>query len=209
MSPEDFAEQSEIPPRHANGARPKRPNRPTEQPGIDLAARHVTASAEWYATMPKPREYLLIDSRTADRGALAARGVALLVGAGGSSKSYATLALAHAIASGGTWLGTFRVARPGRVLVITDEDDADEVRRRLFYIAAGKPPEHEIDVLDLHDVHAPMLTAEGRASAEAEAIIAHIRERGPYVLVIVDPLARCSGASIDVTTPQRGRSLPC
>jgi hypothetical protein len=172
-----------------------------------LSCRIVAVEASWLTEPPPSREYLANDTRT-NRGALGARGVALLVAAGGAGKSYASVALAVAVASGTPWLGAFAPCRPGRVLIVSAEEPADEVRRRVYYIAksAGvtSPEALPIDVLDVHDLHVPLLDATGCPSNYASAIVEIALERGSYALTIVDPLARVAGAPIDVDNVAAG-----
>jgi RecA-family ATPase len=59
-------------------------------------------------------------------------------------------------------------------------------------------------VLDLHDAVCPLLDADGLATDHAAAIVALVRERGPFALVVVDPLARLAGASIDADNGAAG-----
>jgi hypothetical protein len=51
--------------------------------------------------------------------------------------------------------------------------------------------------VDVDDVHMPLLTPEAAPTEHVAALCALVQARGPYALVVVDPLARISGASID------------
>ena len=171
-----------------------------ERPTLIDASRVVSVDASWICEAPPKRAYLATDSRTG-RGAIEARGAYLLAAAGGAGKSYATIDLALAVAVGGTWLGTLNMVRPGRVLIVSAEEPAEEIRRRLYYVARSAHvatiSADTIDILDVHDVHVPLLGDEGHPSSNATALIDLVRERGPYSLVIIDPIARVAGAPID------------
>ena len=162
--------------------------------------RLITVDDTWLAHPLPPREYLLTDERTG-LGAWPTRGVAVIGAAGGVGKSYATLGLAVAIATGTLWLGVFRPAAPGRVLIVSAEDPADEIRRRIYDIARSAGirsiPDGAIDVIDVHDRHMPLLDADATPTEQAHSLATLAGQRGPYALSIVDPLARVSGASID------------
>jgi hypothetical protein len=174
---------------------------PTGGPTTPIAAaRLLSVDESWLKVTPEPRQYLAVDTRTG-HGALDSRGVSMLVAAGGVGKSYATIALALAVATGSLWLGTFSPREPGRVLLASAEESAEEIRRRMFYVArsTGIPTiaTGAIDILDLHDVQVPLLDAESRMTEHAAGLVSVARERGPYALVILDPLSRLAGAPID------------
>lgn len=166
-------------------------------------SRLSTATGEWITSAPPPREYLARDVRTG-RGAMPATGVAILAAAGGAGKSYATIGLALAVATGTPWLGVMRPERPGRVLIVSAEDPAIEIRRRVYAIARAygiaSIPDDSVDIIDVHDVHMPLLESDRGTitpTVHAAALATLVRQRGPYSLSIVDPVARISGASID------------
>lgn len=164
------------------------------------SSRLVTVSANWLTEAPPPRRYLMRDIRTG-KGAIPARGVCLLVAAGGAGKSYASVAATIALATGTPWLGAFQPENKGRVLIVSAEEPADELRARIYHVAkvAGVDaiPEGSIDIIDVHDVHMPLLDRFGTPNDTGRDLVTLVRRRGPYALVIVDPLARLSGASID------------
>jgi hypothetical protein len=175
--------------------------------GNPLAARLASVDAAWLAEPPPAREYLARDTRTG-RGALVAHGVALLVAAGGSGKSYATISLALAVASGTPWCGCLQPERPARVLLASAEDPGDEVRRRLYHTARSARIETiapgAIEVLDLHDAVCPLLDRDLRPTEHARALVELVRAQGPFGLVVVDPLARLAGAPIDADNSAAG-----
>jgi hypothetical protein len=166
-----------------------------------LASRVSTVETSWLTDAPPPREYLARDVRTG-LGALMSNGVALLVAAGGLGKSFATLSAVVAVATGGRWFGTLQVERPGRVLIVSGEDDAVEIRRRIYYVARAvgvtEIPADAVDVLDMHDVYAPLLDKDGNRTEHADALVKLIKARGPFALVVMDPAVQFAGsANID------------
>ena len=80
-------------------------------------------------TFPPPRRFLV-------DGMIPARTVTMLGGDGGTGKSLVALQLAAAKARGGFWLG--REVSAGGALVLSAEDELDEVHRRLISIASGE-----------------------------------------------------------------------
>jgi RecA-family ATPase len=175
-----------------------------------LAARLATIGDDWIAEALPPREHLLIDARTGT-GAVDKTGAWLLAGAGGGSKSFASLDLSLAIVTGEMWLGTFGVARPGRVLLVLAEDGVEDVRRRIHTIAAtkGYRPRDvagRIKVLGLKGTLTSMIRldrergtyVEGDGLGELRALIASERKQdGIYDLTVIDPIARVAGVSLD------------
>lgn len=92
-------------------------------PGEDSArtSRFYSAASLKGKVVP-PRDWLV-------EGLAPMKTVTLFSGDGGTGKSLLALQLAVAVASGGTWLG--RPVRQGRVIVLSAEDDDDELHRRL------------------------------------------------------------------------------
>ncbi len=84
---------------------------------------------DWLGTEPPPRRYLLSDSTA---GVLPLGRVGMLAAGGGMGKSWALTQLAISVATGRPWLG-FTVNHPGAVLLGLAEEEADEIRRRLYY----------------------------------------------------------------------------
>lgn len=163
-------------------------------------SRLVSVDSTWLTNAPPPREYLLTDSRTG-RGAMPARGAGLLVAAGGAGKSYTSIALVTSVVTGEPWMGVMLPTRIGRSLIVSAEEPKDEIRTRVYHDARARGirsiPDGAIDVIDIHDMHMPLLTSDAQPTEHAHALVDLVRRRGPYALTIVDPLARISGASID------------
>jgi RecA-family ATPase len=168
--------------------------------------RMQVVDESWLHVKPEPRKYLAIDTRT-QLGALDAEGVCLFVAAGGVGKSYATIALALAIASHTPWLGTFQSEAPGRVLIVSAEESTDEIKRRLYYVAQSTGVVSlgaGIEILDVHNVQVPLLDENYRMTEHAAALVSLVQQRGPYALVVMDPLSRLAGASIDADNVAAG-----
>ena len=87
--------------------------------------------ADWLTKDPPPRRYLLTGAD--GKGVLPLGRVGMLASAGGQGKSWALCQLALCVAAGVDWLGTFKVAEGGYVLLALAEEEAEEMRRRLFY----------------------------------------------------------------------------
>jgi hypothetical protein len=165
-----------------------------------IADRMTTVTADWLVAAPPEPRYLIRDSRTG-LGALIARGTAILGGAGGAGKGHVTMGLALAISTGTPWLGVMVPEAPGRVLIVSAEEPAEELHRRIHHTARALRiatiPTGSIDIVDVHDAHTPLLCPDGTPTGHARAITDLVRRHGPYALVIIDPVARLAGASID------------
>jgi RecA-family ATPase len=123
------------------------------------------------------------------------RTVTIVAGDGGGGKTTLMLQLAAAIAGARPWLG--HTPDPGPVLIVTAEDDEEEIHRRLAAIAKGLTVELS-DLADLHIVplagqDAVLGAPEGKAALIAPttvfrgllALVERIRPR----LVVLDALA--------------------
>ncbi|PNG27895.1 AAA family ATPase [Methylocella silvestris] len=98
----------------------------------------------------------------------------LLYGNGGDGKSLLNLQLNVAVATGTDWIG--HMPEPGGVLLISAEDDVDEVHRRLADIVSGRP---DINVDDLSNLRVVDLAGE-------DAILA--APQGRSILLTPTPL---------------------
>jgi RecA-family ATPase len=152
----------------------------TELPVISAAA---------FAGVPPPERRWIVRDMIPDRT------VTIVAGDGGGGKTTLMLQLATAIAGTCPWLG--HNPDPGPVLVVTAEDDEEEIHRRLAAIAKSLG----VELADLADLHivplaghdAVMGAPEGRAGIIAPtalfralaALVERIRPR----LVILDALA--------------------
>lgn len=99
------------------------------EPGEEASADLFVPASQWLGKPVPEREWLvpnLIPNRV----------VTLLTGDGGTGKSLLALQLGVAVARAEKWIGQ-KVDRPGKVLFLTAEDEADELHRRLNDICAG------------------------------------------------------------------------
>jgi len=151
---------------------------------------------EWYTTAPPPREWLLRDARTDSREGVFPRGkVGLLAAEGGAGKTMAVVQLARAVATGTSWLGTFEVPKPGKVLLVLGEEDEEEVHRRVHRAARHgdeAPPEVAIVTLPLAGITCPMVV-DGEDGPFLTWLREHVATTGPYALIVVDPISRFYG----------------
>jgi RecA-family ATPase len=124
----------------------------------------------------------------------------MLIAEGGAGKTMALVQLALAVANGGTWLGTFDVPKPGKVLVVLGEEDAEEVHRRIHRAArldgVPTPPEGMIVTLPLTGIACPMSDA-GEDAPFLVWMKKYVEETGPYALVAIDPVSRFAGADAE------------
>lgn len=91
----------------------------------------VVCADQFALNEPEPRDWLLENSLPFGK-------VGMIVGAGGVGKSYFTLALGLAVASGiSVCDGLFQVEGPGDVLIFNVEDDQEEAHRRFHYLLAA------------------------------------------------------------------------
>ena len=158
----------------------------------DLAELPVISAASFAGVAPPERRWIVKDM-------IPDRTVTILSGDGGGGKTTLKLQLATAIAGARPWLGYD--PDPGPVLVVTAEDDEDEIHRRIAAIAKSL----DVDLSDLGDLHivplagqdAVMGAPEGKAALIAPtavfrglvALVERIRPR----LVVLDALADVYG----------------
>lgn len=156
---------------------------------------------------PPERDYLLQDQ-------LMHKTVALLVGAGGSKKTWVAMELAVKVALCGiyetNWLGAFKVVKGGKALFVSAEDSEDEVHRRFHSIALstaanlGIAPERLWEALKgrLHVVSLvgrvqPIIQSQGDGMHETseyfDALCSTISQYDGLVLVVFDTRCRFSG----------------
>lgn len=137
--------------------------------------------------------------------------VGMLAAEGGAGKTMALCQLALAVATGRPWLRTFNVHQEaiGRVLLVLGEEDAEEVRRRMWSTsrAMGLGPDacetalHRIVALPLAGVPCSFLEATGgdlKDSPFAAWLRRKLAEPGePWRLIVLDPLSRFAGADAE------------
>ncbi len=142
--------------------------------------------------------------------------VGILAGAGGVGKTLALCGLALSVATGLPWLGCYPVGPGGtrRVVLILGEEDAAEVRSRLFFQAQAvgidrKRFEAASRILTLpgagrHDLALtqPEEHGHGVETGAARGLRAHLEEQAArngegWDLLILDPLARFAGPDVE------------
>lgn len=135
-------------------------HRPRERPTVEgcrRASRAGVISAATLLSRPPPARRWLI------RDLIPMRATTLFSAHGGDGKSLLALQLALAVASGGKWLG-YEIAEPGRVGLISCEDDTDEMHVRLSDIVGAEgispAPLQDIDLWDRVGVES-FLTKQG------------------------------------------------
>jgi RecA-family ATPase len=134
----------------------------------------------------------------------------LLTSAGGAGKTYLVSQLAIAVATGGFWLETFCVLKPGHVLLALAEEELEEAQRRIWRAAnaadlsAAQRAEaaQRIDLLPLHGVSAALTSSTPAGAIIETAVAAELRtrleQRGvEWALVVLDPLSRWAGGGIE------------
>jgi RecA-family ATPase len=154
----------------------------------NLVELPVISAASFADVAPPERRWIVKDM-------IPDRAVTIVAGDGGGGKTTLMLQLAAAIAGTRPWLG--HNPDPGPVLVVTAEDDEEEIHRRLAAIANGLTVELS-DLANLHIVplaghDAVMGAPEGKAALIAPtavfrglvALIERIKPR----LVVLDALA--------------------
>ncbi len=176
---------------------------PNAAPRSPWDERWGTLADDTFSAAPPPREWLL--SHVLPLGK-----VGMLVAEGGAGKTMALCQLALAVATGRAWLG-MPVANPGRVLLVLGEEDAEEVRRRMFNAARSMKLTSEetrqtlsrIFTMPLAGVPCAMLDADERGtlsdSAFKEWLSAKLGEPSPdpWRLLAFDPLSRFAGADAE------------
>jgi RecA-family ATPase len=161
----------------------------------------LPASADWFTKAPPPRTWLLRDARAGNAGVLPLGTVGQVIAEGGAGKTMLLAQLAVAVATGTRWLGALDVTTPGRVLLCLGEEDADEVRRRLYRACraadAPVPPAGSIVTLPLRGVACALVESDVNGNPCGTAfgtwLRAYVATQGPWTLVAVDPLSRFAG----------------
>ena len=190
---------------------------PTFRPNWQTVREWSSSGEDWLEDRPPAREYLLSapSTRSGFAGMVPLGKVGMLAAGGGVGKTMALCQLAVAVAagvpgslSGPAWLGTYRVDRPGRVALLTGEEDAPELRRRLFQAAAVmnlSPDERRrlagrLYAVPLTGSDVTMVAGEGGGWADTPAaaeLLELLADGDPWSLVVVDPLSRFAGADAE------------
>jgi RecA-family ATPase len=192
-----------------------------------FAERWLSIGDNWFDEEPPPIDWILTRPGRAeipgdDCGYLPAGHVGALVAPGGVGKSMALLQLGLSVATGQPWLGHYEVSQPGRVLLAFGEEDAHEVRRRLYRMtqvllasdasAATKDPvaaaqrRAALQAAIYENVALLPLAGESvafmevnRQSGTADRTGAYtnfrelVQAKGPWRMIVLDPLSRFAG----------------
>jgi len=156
---------------------------------------------EWHTAPPKKRRWIV-------DGYLSAETATLLISLGGLGKSYLILYLALCVALGVPFCGN--TCEHGRVVILSAEDDFNEVWRRLYNIreslALQLPPEapqqvrENIEIVDVkrwrrNQGASPALTTATRDGVALTPFVHHVAHSiGKASLVIFDTVSRFNGA---------------
>ena len=166
------------------------------RPVADPVAEQPSPALEWDAGLDngfiEPRQWLLGNT-------FARRYVSTIVADGGTGKTALRLAQAVALATGRPITGE-HVFKRCRVLYVSLEDDADEMRRRIKACCLH----HKIDRAELQDhlfavalANGPKLAASVRggtiASGELGNLLTDIIQRRNIDLVVLDPFIKLHG----------------
>lgn len=136
----------------------------------------------------------------------------MIAAAGGTGKSMILMQLAFSVASGDDWFG-FKVAKPGKVLMLMGElEDCDlEERLEAMLNKAALPcPQkalnniipvclggfHGLDFV--HDREARIRHKLPFETAIYNAVLKRLKKDGPYALVIIDPVSRFGGRDFEI-----------
>jgi putative DNA primase/helicase len=141
--------------------------RAEDQPDAASPMTHVYKLSEFLALDLPPREPLLVGEHGG--GVLREKDLAMLYASRGVGKTWITLGLAHAVASGGQFL-RWRAPKPRSVLVVDGEMPTVALQERLRKIAG---PATDVDLrmlpADAQEIHLQSLvTHEGQARVEAQ-----------------------------------------
>lgn len=152
---------------------------------------------------PRRQEFLIKDILPKDI-------VAVLAGAGSMGKGYATLQLAFSVATGLPWLD-METESPGSVLMLSSEDDAQEIHRRIWKIAryyrenVCKPEEwpkfegllkNRLYIIDRTGKDNRLTSKIARQTVRSDfsdSIVREVKKLDEPALVILDPLSRFDG----------------
>mgnify|MGYP003375272060 CR=1 FL=1 len=209
---------------------------PERKPVLDELWRTVgewgdAGSGDWLTTRPPPASYLLTrpDDKGNERGAVPLGRVGMLAAAGGVGKSWVLCQLALSVATGTMWLSTFKVPKPGRVLLALAEEEAEEMQRRLYYgaralgLSSTQQAEARSRIVALplagKGVALTYSADELRAMPEqqrprpgelletpfAEELRTRLKAADDWRLIVLDPMSRFAGPDVEVDNAQATR----
>jgi RecA-family ATPase len=170
---------------------------PTGLPSVTLHRLPL----DWHYREPAPRRWIV-------EAYLPAETSTLLISLGGLGKSYLILYLSLCVALGIDFCG--QPCEQGRVVIVSGEDDFNEVWRRLLKLVRHLGPllpsraletlRETIEVVDVKQWRrargaSPVLTKSDRGSAILTPLVGHIaRAIGNANLVVFDTVSRFNGA---------------
>jgi hypothetical protein len=184
---------------------------------------------DYFDVAPPARSWLLrhppqgeTATRTVLGDGLLPRGKAgLFVADGGLGKTLALLALACCVVTGRPWLDHYAIgadAVGGRVLLVLAEEDREEIHRRLYTVsthlgltaAERRTCAEQIVILPMAGRPVALVApgADGRIGETPE--LGALRRRladGPWVLVVLDPLARFAEGEIETSNDGATRAV--
>jgi RecA-family ATPase len=155
---------------------------------------------------PPEREYLL---RHPNGGFMPAGKLCLLASPGGKGKTALLMHLAVHVAAGRSWLG-LEVVKPGAVVMVLGEEDAEEVHRRLNASCDGLPPPPNVLVLPLAGHGSRRLVDDQGTTQHFTALKDYLVKSAPdggWRLVIVDPFARFAGPEAETDNAEATRTM--
>lgn len=124
----------------------------------------------------------------------------LLAAQGGAGKTRLLCELAVDMASGKPWMGAYEASSPGKVLLVLAEEDGEEARRRLFAATSGLTEKQMVEAADrimlvpLAGVPCNLLEKDEVGNSTPsffyQDLVSGVARRGPWRLVILDPLSR-------------------
>jgi RecA-family ATPase len=168
---------------------------------------------EWFSKAPPRRRWLLElpgdDAETGESstGILPLGKVGMLAAAGAAGKTMALVQLALAVATGRKWLDTYTTPNPGHVLLALGEEDAEEVRRRVYNAARVMALTDEqqalaaqrIVVLPLAGTRVGLTEgSDSKPTSALNALRSRLESSGhEWRLIVLDPLSRFAGCDTE------------
>ncbi len=179
-----------------------------EEPSVFNACYHES-TASWLSEVLPPRQWVLRDMRANGNGLIPSGKVSQLVADGGVGKTMLLIQLAYAVATGTTFLDTFRVEKPGPVLMLLGEEDLQTFKERLqraFVLGGRVPiPEGFICPVALDGQPSAMLMSDDRRNQIATKFFHDAMARStkkPWALITMDPLTQFAGSEVEKDNAQ-------
>lgn len=176
-----------------------------------LAEHWFEPTEEFLSDAPPAQRWLLkrLDGMR-DVGVLPKGIAGLLTATGGVGKTYALIDLAIAVATGGFWLETFRVAEPGHVLLALGEEDLAEAQRRLWRVCNALELSRDeradlgkrLVLLPLRGEHIALSHQVDGGQVVPSEFAGRLHDRltqdgREWSLVVFDPMSRWAGGNIE------------